>query len=100
MDADRWRRIGGLFDQVVEAPADQHDALLRRLCGDDEELLHEIRALLAADSAGTALDQRTPQLRDAVATDWARDHESAAPPGSVIGSWRVLRDKMCVKSSP
>ena len=92
MDADRWRRIGELFDQVVEAPTHEHDALLRRLCGDDEELLHEIRALLAADAAGAALDQRTPQLRDAVATDWARDHESVAPTGSVIGSWRVLRE--------
>ena len=92
MDADRWRRIGELFDQVVEVPAHERDGLLRRLCGDDEELLHEVRALLAADAAGDALDQRTPQLRDAVATDWAREHESGAPIGSMIGSWRVLRE--------
>lgn len=92
MDADRWRRIGELFDQVVEAPVHEREALLRRLCGDDEVLLREIRALLAADAAGGALDQRTPQLRDAVAIDWVRDQESAAPIGNVIGSWRVLRE--------
>ena len=92
MDADRWRLIGELFDQVVEAPIEKRDALLQRLCGNDEELLHEVRDLLAADAAGTALDQRTPQLRDAVAADWVRDQERAAPIGNVIGSWHVLRE--------
>ncbi len=92
MDADRWRRIGELFDQLVEVPAQQREALLAHLCSDDQQLLHELRALLAADADGDAFEQRTPQLRDAVVTDWVREQESGAAIGSVIGSWRVLRE--------
>ena len=81
--------MGGLFDRLIDMPDDEREVVIARLCDDDAE---ELRALLAADAAGDAMEQRAPRCRDAVAADWAREHESALPSNSVIGSWRILRE--------
>lgn len=91
MDIGRWHRIGAVFDQIVDAPASQRDALLAVHCAGDYALRQEVEALLAADAGGDALDQRVPQLRIAVAAQWVRDSE-AAPLGTTIGCWRVQRE--------
>ncbi len=91
MDSERWRRISAVFDQVVVSPVSGRDELLTRCCGGDHELRHEVELLMAADAAGHVLDQRVPQLRIAVAAQWARDTE-AAPIGTTIGCWRVQRE--------
>ena len=91
MEIERWRRISAVFDQVIDAPASECDALLALCCGEDHDLRHEVEALLAADAAGNVLDQRVPQLRIAVAAQWVRDTE-AAPVGTTIGCWRVQRE--------
>jgi hypothetical protein len=85
MDAERWRRISAVFDQLCEAPVSERDALLERYCGGDSELHREVAALLVADAAGGALDQHVPKLRIAVAADWARDSEAPAPTSAAGG---------------
>ena len=91
MDAARWRRISAIFDAVFEAPEAEREALLKASCGTDEDLRREVQSLLDADASGGLLDQRVPQLRSAVAADWAH-HEEATPAGSIIGCWHVLRE--------
>ncbi len=91
MDTERWRRISAAFDQIIDAPESERDALLDGCCGEDRELRDEIHALLQADGLGDVLDRRASQLRVAVATEWARAAE-AAPVGTIIGCWRVLRE--------
>lgn len=91
MDTARWRRISAVFDAVFEVPEAEREALLRASCGADEELRREVQLLLDADAAGGLLDQRVPQLRSAVAADWAH-HDEASPAGSIIGCWHVLRE--------
>ncbi len=91
MDSERWRRISAVFDQVVEALPAQRTALLDLSCNGDDELRLEVQSLLDADAAGDALDRHAPKLRNAVAVEWARDLE-AATGGSIIGSWRVIRE--------
>ena len=91
MDAERWRRISSVFDQVCERPAAERTALLEQCCGQDEELRREVNSLLEADAAGNALDEHLPKLRIAVAADWARDSE-APPAGANIGCWRIQRE--------
>src|SRR5450631_2161992 len=91
MDADRWRRIGEVFDQIADAPAPDRRELLERCCGDDNELRREVQLLLQADVVGNVLDQRMPHLRMAVAAEWARDAD-AAPIGATIGCWRLQRE--------
>ena len=91
MNAERWRRISAVFDQLCDAPAAERSTLLAQCCGDDGDLRREVSSLLEADAAGTALDEHLPRLRIAVAADWARDSE-APPPGATIGSWRIQRE--------
>src|SRR5258708_1127702 len=91
MDAERWHRISGVFDQLCEAPGSERNALLEQCCGDDGELRREVMALLEADAAGGELDEHVPKWRIAVAADWARDSE-APTVGADIGCWRVLRE--------
>ncbi|MEP7242667.1 MAG: serine/threonine-protein kinase, partial [Gammaproteobacteria bacterium] len=91
MDAQRWRRISGAFDQLCDVPVGERPALLDQCCGNDDELRREVSSLLEADAAGNTFDEHLPQLRIAVAADGARDSE-APPVGANIGSWRILRE--------
>ena len=91
MDTARWRRISAVFDAAFEVPEAEREALLHASCGADEDLRREVQLLLDADAAGGLLDQRVPQLRSAVAADWAH-HDEASPAGSIIGCWHVLRE--------
>jgi len=91
MDAEHWRRISAVFDQVVDAPPAERSALLRFTCDGDDILRLEVQSLLDADAAGDVLERHAPKLRNAVAVEWARDVD-AAPVGSIIGSWRMLRE--------
>jgi tetratricopeptide (TPR) repeat protein len=91
VDAERWHRIGAVFDQLCEVPVSERDALMEHCCAGDSELRRDVAALLEADAAGGALDQHVPRLRIAVAADWAR--ESEAPSAGVsIGCWRIQRE--------
>ena len=91
MNAERWRRISSVFDQLCEIPAAERTALLEQCCGNDVELRRDVISLLEADAAGSALDEHVPKLRIAVAADWARDSE-APPAGANIGCWQVQRE--------
>ena len=62
MDAERWRRISSVFDQLCELPECERTAMLEVRCGDDPELRREVIALLEADASGNALDVHVPKL--------------------------------------
>jgi TolB-like protein len=49
LTVERWARIEDVFHQAREERHRPRDETLRRLCGDDEELLAGVRALLLAD---------------------------------------------------
>jgi tetratricopeptide (TPR) repeat protein/predicted Ser/Thr protein kinase len=91
MDSARWRRVGEIFDAVIDTPKHDRTALLDRLCGDGD-MRREVEELLAADVLGDVLDAHTSVLRGAAAAAWAHDQDAAAPCGAVIGSWRVVRE--------
>lgn len=95
MDAQRWRRISALFDEIVELPEAARDAAIDRACAGDAALRDELAALLRRD-ADAELD--APTLLHApghVALAWA---DYADPDlgeeiaGLRIGRWRVLRE--------
>jgi eukaryotic-like serine/threonine-protein kinase len=50
----RFQRLGELFDTIVELPAEDRDAAVRRECAGDPSLAAELRALLTADDLGGA----------------------------------------------
>lgn len=59
----RWERIQDVFMEARELPADEREAFLLRACGDDGDMLAEVRAMLAAD-AGRGILDRTPPVFD------------------------------------
>jgi len=87
MNAERWRRIEALFDQVMELPDGDRGGFLDNACSGDPELRREVGALLA--SAPTSGDA----LRDAVASEVQLLATAAvtAQVGRRIGPFRLLR---------
>ena len=96
MDAQRWRRISALFDEIVELPEADRAAALDGACADDTALREEIAALLRFD----AVPERDAEtLLDApvrVAAEWVdQQNPDAGRPdiaGRSIGRWRLLRE--------
>jgi len=58
MDSARWEKIQSLFHDAAELPAPQRRAFLESSCGEDQELLTEVLALLEEDSRGESLLER------------------------------------------
>ncbi|MBL8764276.1 MAG: serine/threonine protein kinase [Phycisphaerae bacterium] len=50
MRPERWQRVRECFEAVVDAPAEQRDALLERLCAGDSELRLEVERLVGQDA--------------------------------------------------
>jgi len=89
MDAQRWQRIGAIFDEAVEAAPAARAALLDRLCTGDAELRREVEILLAADARGAAFEHGMASTRVASAVEWA---DPGAATGEHVGPWRLLRE--------
>ena len=89
MDATRFRRIGELFDALVELPAGARAHRLRESCS-DAAMRAEVEALLRADARGDSFESAAFDQRDALALD---DAETRAPlPEHAFGDWRVIRE--------
>ena len=86
--SEQWRKIGELFDALVELDAGERNRRLQALRQQDPELAREVATLLAAD------DNSHPLLdgdaADAV-PDLAGDDVNHADNGGVIGPYRLLR---------
>ena len=64
MDADRWKHVEPLLQTALDLPPGEREEFLKRRCGGDEQLEHEVRSLVAAhDRAGSFLGNP--------AIDWA-----------------------------
>ncbi|MEJ2079565.1 MAG: serine/threonine-protein kinase [Acidobacteriota bacterium] len=57
----RWESIESLFDQAAAMPRAEQQAFLNEACGDDRELLLEVRSLLETDRSSSTLLE-TPAL--------------------------------------
>jgi len=56
MDADRWKHVEPLLQTALDLPPGEREEFLKRRCGGDERLEHEVRSLVAAhDRAGSFL---------------------------------------------
>ena len=69
MTPERYRRINNLFTKAADMDSAQRESFLQEECGDDSELLREVRDLLeqalqqvGAAAAGVELTQRGGQL--------------------------------------
>ncbi|MEM7354643.1 MAG: serine/threonine-protein kinase [Acidobacteriota bacterium] len=89
MTPERWRRVTSVLEEVLPCPAQEREARLRRLCGDDEDLRKEVESLLEFEEVSvTFLDEPLVERPAAIGTaDLDRDE---AEIGQRIGPYRVL----------
>ncbi|GAA0709795.1 serine/threonine-protein kinase [Dokdonella soli] len=93
MDMQRWQRIGAIFDEMVETPAEARATLLDQRCGTDAKLRGEVEALLAADDVADRFDRGVNSARNSVVADWAENGDvHALRNGDRIGPWRLIEE--------
>lgn len=108
-EQDRWLRIGALFDQALELPADQRCGWLAEVCPGDPEVRREVESMLSAhDRAEGILEHSVPPVVSTLAELTGRglsmldglselggrpvpvDQED--PSGRRVGPYRLLRE--------
>ena len=92
MNAERWRRVSAIFDQVVEAAPSARDELLATLCDHDAQLRSEVAALLHSDSGQAAFERGVDAAQAALVAAWSRPSAGTIDAGERIGPWRVVRE--------
>src|SRR5713101_5443287 len=55
MDSTRWNQIQALFHEAVDLPHLQQRAFLQSACGDDDDLMADVLALLEEDARGSSM---------------------------------------------
>jgi serine/threonine-protein kinase len=61
MDTDRWQRVEAIYHAASALSPAERTAYLHETCGADDELLQEVKSLLAEEEASSFLD-RPPQV--------------------------------------
>ena len=95
MDAQRWRRISELFDEIVELPEASRGEALDRACATDPTLRDELTALLRRDAEAERDASTLLHAPGHVAVAWAEHGNPDSGDeiaGLKIGRWRVLRE--------
>jgi len=88
MDRARWHRIQSIFHDAADTPQTERRAFVEAACGDDEELIVEVLAMLDQDASGRSLLDRSM-------ADIAQETLAKSVPQSLIlkevGPYRILR---------
>lgn len=82
-----WARLQAAFDAIIDAPASQHDAMVRDASNGDAEFERELRELLAADTMDLPLlDRSNAEWASALLSD------TPWPDGTLpqLGPYRLL----------
>jgi len=70
MDSTRWERIQSLFHDVADLPEPERHAFLKTACGDDNQLVADVLALVEEDARGSSLlDRDLAQVANEVLDD-------------------------------
>ena len=85
---ERWQRASQVLDQLLDLPDEAVDEALPRLCGDDDGLRADVRALLAADrSTDPFLSTPAPERAAGLVAATVEPD----PIGEVLGAWRIVQ---------
>jgi len=88
MERARWQRIQSIFHDAADVPEAQRKTFVEAACGDDQELIREVVAMLDQDASGHSLLDRN--LADIAHETFS---QSARPSLILkeIGPYRILR---------
>jgi serine/threonine protein kinase len=87
MTSERWRKIEELFHAAQELNANGRQAFLAQACQGDDELRHQIEALLAQEKDGQILDRPATELLPATTTHRTAPSLSA---GEKLGHYEIV----------
>ena len=88
MDSTRWRRIQSLFHGAAGVPQAEQKEFLEAACGNDEELIGEVLAMLDQDASGSSLLDR--RLADIAQETLAESLPAPLIPKE-FGPYRILQ---------
>jgi serine/threonine protein kinase len=88
LQLERWHRIKDLFSAALEYSAADRSAFLDRSCGDDIELLAQVRSLLDAHESSLGFIERPAVERAGL----AQAHEPFDWHGRRLGNYRIVSE--------
>jgi serine/threonine-protein kinase len=95
MTNERWERVAELFEQALEREEGERTAFLEEACAEDEDLLREVRSLVAADGRSHSLFEGVALDAVSLLDEVARDTEALLGvldrSGARVGPYRLLR---------
>jgi len=83
MNSERWEKIGILFDEALKLDEPERTEFLQSACGDDIEMLEEVRSLIEAD---TNIPLVLKDNADAIKISRRLEYE-----GKVIGKYKIIK---------
>lgn len=89
MSAERYRRLRALFDEALEQAEGERERWCERQCGDDHELLRDLRRLLERESQQRGQDTSSAGAVIAAALDQAANRRLA---GAVIDRYTLCEE--------
>src|SRR5689334_5071544 len=90
LDAERWQRAAGIFEQAMDLAAPEREVLVRRLAAGDDALVETVMGMLAADDADNALiDEGVDSIAHLVLDDAG---ESVPAPGDRLGDFEIMSE--------
>jgi serine/threonine protein kinase/tetratricopeptide (TPR) repeat protein len=88
-----WARIKELFAEAIEIDPASRATWLQEKCRDNPVLAKELTSLLEHDHSGDRfLETPAWRIDESGFPNEAEERRPEVPPGTVIGSWRVLRE--------
>ena len=94
MTPERWQKVKDICYAVLDRDADERSAVLRELCGDDEELRREVEVMVAdacTEESALLAGARPAPAAAGVLREAAGGAAPATWKPEVIGDFRILR---------
>ena len=89
MRAERWNTIDELFGEASELAPPEREVFLRTRCGEDADLLREVRSLLDADASRPSFLEWSVPEGAAVAADARVQRREGELIGRDVGNYRI-----------
>ncbi len=90
MDSERWKQLDSLLQSVLERPAGERDAFLRRACEGDEALECEVRSLSMLDGEAEGFLESPAIEVTAQAIAFEQNENDNLPVGRTISHYRIV----------
>ena len=84
MDSDQWQKISIIFEEALKLAEPERTEFLLNACGDDSELLSEVRSLIEADNHVPSVLKG--QASDAINIQPRKNYE-----GEIIGNYKIIK---------